>query len=204
MTEIPLLRHLLRFYRRLYEFLIGLADKRWAEPGLWGLSFAEASFLPIPIDPLLMAMGAARPSRAIRYALGVTIFSVAGGLFGWLIGAFMMDSVGNHLVEIWGLAEHWNKVEALYQEHGSLILFTAALTPIPFIAFTLAGGAFGQDLPTFLLAASVGRGLRFGTEGLLLRLFGAPILLWIEKWFDRVAILFTILLIGVLLLLKAH
>ncbi|MDP6940503.1 MAG: DedA family protein [Planctomycetota bacterium] len=204
MSSIPILGHLLRFYRRLYDFLIGLADKRWAEPGLWGLSFAEASFFPIPIDPLLMAMGAARPSRAIRYAIGVTFFSVAGGAFGWVIGTFMMDSIGNHLVELWGLEEHWTKVEALYQEHGALILFTAALTPIPYIAFTLAGGAFGQDLSIFLLAATVGRGLRFGSEGVLLRLFGAPILVWVEKWFDRVAILFTLLLILVVYFLKVH
>ena len=200
--NIPLISPALRALRRLFDWALSLADKPWAEPALYGLTFAEASFLPIPVDPLLMAMGASKPAKAIRYGLLTTLFSVAGGVFGWLIGAFMMDLIGSHIVEMWGLQEHWSEVEALYREHGNLILFTAALTPLPFIAFTIVGGAVGQSLPTFIAIALIGRGLRFGTEGVLLRVWGAPIVAWVEKWFDRLAILFTILLVAAIYFLK--
>ena len=200
--NIPISSPALRALRRLFDWALSLADKKWAEPALYGLTFAEASFLPIPVDPLLMAMGASKPEKAIRYGLLTTLFSVAGGVFGWLIGAFMMDLIGNHIVEMWGLEQHWSEVEALYQEHGNLILFAAALTPLPFIAFTIVGGAVGQSLPTFVAIALIGRGLRFGTEGVLLRVWGAPIVAWVEKWFDRLAILFTILLVVTIYLLK--
>lgn len=200
--NIPIISPALRALRRLFDWALSLADKKWAEPALYGLTFAEASFLPIPVDPLLMAMGASKPEKAIRYGLLTTLFSVAGGVFGWLIGAFMMDLIGNHIVEMWGLEQHWSEVEALYQEHGNLILFAAALTPLPFIAFTIVGGAVGQSLPTFVAIALIGRGLRFGTEGVLLRVWGAPIVAWVEKWFDRLAILFTILLVVTIYLLK--
>lgn len=200
--NIPIISPALRALRRLFDWALSLADKKWAEPALYGLTFAEASFLPIPVDPLLMAMGASKPERAIRYGLLTTLFSVAGGVFGWLIGAFMMDLIGNHIVEMWGLEQHWSEVEALYQEHGNLILFAAALTPLPFIAFTIVGGAVGQSLPTFVAIALIGRGLRFVTEGVLLRVWGAPIVAWVEKWFDRLAIVFTILLVVTIYLLK--
>lgn len=200
--NIPIISPALRALRRLFDWALSLADKKWAEPALYGLTFAEASFLPIPVDPLLMAMGASKPERAIRYGLLTTLFSVAGGVFGWLIGAFMMDLIGNHIVEMWGIEQHWSEVEALYQEHGNLILFAAALTPLPFIAFTIVGGAVGQSLPTFVAIALIGRGLRFVTEGVLLRVWGAPIVAWVEKWFDRLAIVFTILLVVTIYLLK--
>ena len=195
--SLPLISPITKFLRSVFDWALSLADKRWAEPALYGLSFAEASFLPIPVDPLLMAMGAAKPQRALRYGLLTTFFSVAGGVFGWLIGAFLWDKVGAGIVDFWGLNQHWPEVEQLYREHGNLILFTAALTPIPFIAFTIAGGVFGQDLGTFIAIAAVGRCLRFGTEGLLLRIWGQPIIEWVEKWFDRIAILATVLIIAV-------
>jgi len=192
---------LLRLYRRAYQWTIQLAEKKSGEQALWGLSFAEASFFPIPPDPLLLVLGAAQPQRALRFALGTTVFSVLGGLLGWIIGAYAMELFGNAIVAFYGLEEAWLDVEVKYAEHGWKVLFVAALTPIPFKVFTIAGGAFAQSLPGFILASFLGRGLRFGLEGMLLRIWGAPILNFIERWFDKLAILFTLLVIGGFVLL---
>lgn len=191
------LHPLTRPLRRAYDWMLSFAGKPGAEPALFGLSFIESSFFPIPPDPLLLAMGAARPRRALRYALVTTIASVLGALLGYAIGAGLMDTVGKWLLDLYDPSRTgWDRLRAWYLEYGPMALLIAALTPIPFKVFTIASGALALPLGPFVLWSLVGRGARFGTEGVLLRFFGAPILAWVEKWFDWVAIGFTVVLVG--------
>lgn len=194
--------HPLQWMRNAYEWMMRFAHKPHAERALFGISFAEASFFPIPPDPLLMVMGAAQPKRAIRYALVTTVASVLGALLGFAIGMFLMDTVGAWLLDLYDSDRHtWGKIENWFAEYGMVALLLAALTPIPFKVFTIATGAMaagGQDISllVFVGASFVGRGARFFTEGILLRFFGEPIVAWMEKWFDWIAVGFSILLIG--------
>jgi len=193
----------LRGMRRLYDWMIAFADKPQAERALFGLSFAEASFFPLPPDPLLLIMGAAQPHKALRFALVTTIASVLGALLGWWIGASFMDVIGERVLDLYDADRHiWNKIELWYAEYGNLALLMAALTPIPFKVFTIASGALSYALLPFLGASLLGRGLRFGVEGILLRHFGQPILQWMERWFNWVAIGFTLILVGGFVALK--
>lgn len=192
-----LLHPLTRPLRRAYDWMLSFAGKPQAEKALFGLSFIESSFFPIPPDPLLLAMGAARPERAIRYALVTTAASVLGALLGYAIGALLMDTVGKWLLDLYDPSRaHWDRVVAWYGRYGPMALFVAAITPIPYKVFTIASGGLGMALLPFALWSLAGRGLRFGAEGVLLRYYGAPILAWVAKWFDWVAIGFTVLLVG--------
>jgi membrane protein YqaA with SNARE-associated domain len=188
--------------RAAYDWMMRFADKPYAEPALFGISFAEASFFPIPPDPLLMAMGASRPNRAIRYALVTTAASVLGAMLGWIIGMYLMDTVGDWLLNLYDpQREIWDRIENWFDQYGLVALLIAAITPIPFKVFTIAIGAMasqGSDIgfAAFVGACSAGRGARFLTEGVLLRYFGQPIVDWMEKWFDWVALGFAVLLIG--------
>lgn len=198
-----LLHPLTRPLRRLYDWMLGLADKPGAEKALAGLSFAESSFFPIPPDPLLLAMGAGAPRKALRFAFITTVASVLGALLGYAIGAFLMDTVGQWLLDIYDPDGHiWDRVKAWYDENGGFGLLLAAITPIPFKVFTIASGALDLPLATFVLASVVGRGLRFGVEGAILRIWGKPVVAWMDKWFDLLAILFSALLIGGFVALK--
>lgn len=200
---IPLLHPLTRWLKRGYDWMLRFADKPYAEKALFGLSFAEASFFPLPPDPLLLAMGAGQPRRALRFALVTTVASVLGAMLGYAIGVFLMDSVGDWLLDLYDADRHtWGKIEAWYEENGVVALLLAAITPIPFKVFTIASGAMGFAFLPFVGASLVGRALRFGLEGLLLRSFGAPITAWIERWFDWVAVGFTVLLVGGFLAVK--
>jgi membrane protein YqaA with SNARE-associated domain len=195
--RIPFLHPLSRLLKRGYDWMLRFADKPYAEGALFGLSFAEASFFPLPPDPLLLAMGAGQPRRALRFALVTTVASVLGALLGYAIGVFLMDSVGAWLLDLYDAERHtWGRIEAWYEENGMLALLLAAITPIPFKVFTIASGAMGFPFLPFVGASLLGRGLRFGVEGLLLARFGAPIAAWIERWFDWVALGFTVLLVG--------
>ncbi len=199
--------------RRLYDWMLAFADKPYAERALFGLSFAESSFFPIPPDPLLMAMGASKPERAVRYAGVTTIASVLGGVLGFAIGYFLMGSVGTWLLDIYDpmvenaageMERHtWAKIEGWFANYGLVALLIAAITPIPFKVFTIASGAMAAiTLWPFIGACIVGRGFRFYLEGFLLRHFGQPIVEWMDKWFDLAAIAFAVLLVGGFVLLK--
>lgn len=206
LQRIPVLAQIMRSARRLYDWMLAFADKPYAERALFGVSFAESSFFPIPPDPLLMAMGAGKPERALRFAGVTTVASVLGAILGFAIGHFLMESVGTWLLDIYDpLVENadgemerhtWAKIENWFAEYGLLALLLAAITPIPFKVFTIASGAMGIAFWPFLGACLVGRGLRFYLEGFLLRFFGAPIVAWMDKWFDLAAILFAVLLVG--------
>lgn len=199
---MKILHPLTRPLRRAYDWMLAFAGKPHAEKALFGLSFIESSFFPIPPDPLLLAMGAARPERALRYALITTVASVAGALLGYAIGALLMDTVGEWLLNLYDPDRAlWARVESWYLKYGVLALLVAAITPIPYKVFTIASGALGMAILPFMFFSFIGRGFRFGLEGVLLRFYGAPITAWINKWFDVVAVGFTVLLIGGFVLL---
>jgi membrane protein YqaA with SNARE-associated domain len=188
--------------RSAYDWMMKHADKPNAERALFGISFAEASFFPIPPDPLLIVMGAAKPEKAIRFATVTTVASVLGAMAGWAIGMFLWSSVGEPLVNFYDPDEHvLGKIRGWFDEYGLAALLLAAITPIPFKVFTIATGmmvATGTEISfaAFVGACILGRGFRFYLEGLLLMRFGKPIVVWMEKWFDLLGIIFAVLLVG--------
>lgn len=94
------------------------------------------------------------------------------------------------------------KVKAMYDENAFMAIFTAAFTPIPYKVFTVAGGYFGVSLLTLVVASAVGRSARFFLVAGMLYLFGPPVKRFIDKYFDWLALLFTVLLIGGFIVLK--
>lgn len=200
--------HPLQWMRSAYDWMMKFSHSPNAERALFGISFAEASFFPIPPDPLLMVMGAAKPQKAIRFAAVTTVASVLGAFLGFAIGMFLMDTVGDWLLGLYDPDRAvWGRIEGWFAEYGLLSLLIAALTPIPFKVFTIATGAMaagGQDINFLVFAGAcfLGRGTRFFIEGILLRLYGEPIVAWMEKWFDWIAVGFTIILIGGFVALK--
>jgi membrane protein YqaA with SNARE-associated domain len=156
----------------------------------------------VPPDLLLIALGAGRPRRAFLYAAVCTVFSVLGGLLGYLLGAMFMETIGNAIVNFYHLHAQFDWVSERYHQAAFWAVFTAGLTPIPYKVFTIAAGAVGISIPGFVLASILGRGLRFFAVGGLLFFFGAPVRSLIDRYFDRLAILFTVLLVGGFLLVK--
>ena len=93
-------------------------------------------------------------------------------------------------------------IKSLYDEYNFMIVFTAGFTPIPFKIFTISAGAFSIQFPLFILAASLSRAARFILVSFLIKLFGISIKNFIDRCFDLLAILFTILLFGGIFLVK--
>jgi membrane protein YqaA with SNARE-associated domain len=153
-----------------------------AERAMWAVSFAESSFFPIPPDLMLIPMSAAEPSKWLRYAIGCTIASVLGGLLGYAIGLFLMDTIGTAILNFFGYAgERRAELEAFYAEYGAWFIFLKGLTPIPYKLVTIVSGALHFSLPIFIAASVITRGLRFVGVSWVAQKFGPQMIPIIEK-----------------------
>jgi membrane protein YqaA with SNARE-associated domain len=159
--------------RTLYARLIALSASRLAPLWLVCVSFAEASFFPLPPDVLLIPMILARPRRAWWLAFICTAASVLGGLLGYWIGAALLNRIAMPVVHFYHAEHAYEAFLALYRRYGFWAILIKGLTPIPFKLVTIAAGAAHFNLAQFVVACLITRGGRFFLlEALPLRLFG--------------------------------
>ena len=117
--------------RRLYAWVLKLAERPGATWALAAVSFAESSFFPIPPDVMLIPMCLARRERAWLYAGICTVASVLGGIAGYAIGALLYDTIGKSIIELYGYRETAEQFRAGYAAWGHWIILLKGLTPIP-------------------------------------------------------------------------
>ena len=201
----------MNYLRKLYDWMLHWAETKYGVPALFLLALAESSFFPIPPDVLLIPLALGARSKAIRFALVCSVASIVGGIagygigyFSWWSGAEAYSAVAlfffNHIP---GFTEQvFLNIQEKYEIYNFLIVFTAGFTPIPFKIITISAGAFSVNFPMFLLASTVSRSARFFLVALLIRQFGEPITVFIDKYFNVLSIIFTLLLIGGFLVLK--
>lgn len=184
--------------RRLYDWVLGWADTRFGLPALCVLCFAEASFFPIPPDPLLMALCLGRWERSFRFAAWATFASVVGGMVGYALGWGAWAAIGDFFMSyVPGVSEEsFGSVQSLYERWSFWAVFLAGLTPIPYKVFTLSAGVFAIPFPIFVLASVLSRGLRFFLVAALIWKFGPPVSRFIDRYFNILTIGFAILLVG--------
>ena len=182
--------------RRFYDKTIALASKKHAMWALGGVSFTESSFFPIPPDALLIPMVLARPDRGWTIAFVCTASSVLGGILGYAIGYFLMETLGEWLIKLYGLQDGRAQFVAAYAKYGLWIILIKGLTPIPYKLVTIASGAAHFDIVVFILASIVTRGARFYAEVGLLKLYGPAIRRFVEKYLTLVTTAFVVVVVG--------
>lgn len=182
--------------RRLYDWTMRAAAGPRAEQALGAVAFAESSFFPVPPDVMVVPMVLARPEAAWRIATIATVASVVGGIAGYLIGAFLFETIGARLIELYGYTDEFARFRALYRQYGLWIVVIGGLTPFPYKVVTIASGVAGYPLLPFVLGSVATRGARFFLEAALLRWFGPPLRAFIERWLGWLATGFLLLLIG--------
>ena len=192
----------MKILRSLYKWTLEKAEHKYSAWILALVSFAESSFFPIPPDILLIPMVIAKRVMAWTYAFICTFSSVLGGMVGYGIGYFFYNSVGIIIIDAYHLSNSFNAFESYYNQYGILIVLGAGFTPFPFKFITIASGVFNLNILLFIITAVVARGLRFYLIAGLLFVFGEKIKVLIDKYFNILAILFFILLIGSVLLIK--
>ncbi len=184
--------------RSLYDWVVHWAKTRYAQRALFGIAVMESSFFPVPPDVLLIAMGVSDSKKALRFAFICTAGSVLGGALGYYIGYELWKNFSDFFFAyIPGFKpEMFQVVIDKFQANAWISIFAASFTPIPYKIFTIASGVAEVPLWTFLSASIVGRGMRFLIIGACLKMFGPSIQNLIEKYFNWLAIAFTVLVIG--------
>ncbi|MBS0518187.1 MAG: DedA family protein [Proteobacteria bacterium] len=182
--------------RRLYDWVIRLAQHPNAIAAMGAVAFAESSFFPIPPDVILVPLVLANRQKAFRIALVCTVCSVLGGLLGYAIGYYAFETLGEWVVRTYGLQQGLERFRAGFAEWGIWIILIKGLTPIPYKLVTIASGAAHFDLFTFVWASIVTRGARFFLVAALLWRFGEPIRAFIEERLSLVTWVFLVALVG--------
>ena len=197
--------------RKLYDWVLSWAEKPSAMVALFILGFAESSFFPVPPDVLLIPLVLGYRKKWFKLFLILTVASAAGGVFGYFIGAklwgagpdnytpiahFFFNSIPGFSKDV------FEAMKVKYDLYGFWIVFTAGFTPIPYKVFTISSGAFDIHFVTFLISSIISRGARFFLVSFLIYRFGKPIKVFIDRYFNLLAVLFTILLIGGFILIK--
>lgn len=182
--------------RRIYDHTLNLASRKNALTWLFVISFIESSFFPIPPDIMIIPMVLAKPKEAYKIAGVATVASVLGGYFGYFIGVYGFELIARPLLEFYGYMKQFGEFENYYHEYGAWIVFGAGITPFPYKIITIASGVVHLDLIVFTVASVIARGMRFYFIAWLLKRFGDPMKVFIEKNLNLLSILFLLLLIG--------
>ena len=188
--------------RKLYDWVLSWAHKKYSSFALFILAFAESSFFPIPPDVLQIALSVSKPKKSFFYALVSSVGSVLGGIFGYFIGLFLFDSIGNLIINALGYQSQFQSVGNLYKSYAFLAILTAAFTPIPYKVFTIAAGFWQVSLISLIAASIIGRSARFFLVGSLIYFFGPKIKEFIDKYFNLLTTIFFILLVGGFIAIK--
>ncbi len=162
-------------FKRLYDWTLSLANRPGATWALALVAFAESSFFPIPPDVMLAPMALARPRKAWFYAFVCTVASVLGALVGYAIGYLLFDSLGQWVINFYGMQDGVAKFRESYAEYGHWIILLKGLTPIPFKLVTIMSGFAEYNLLWFVALCIVTRGLRFALVAGAMQLFAEPV-----------------------------
>lgn len=183
--------------------MLSWGESRWGALALFLFAMAESSFFPIPPDVLLIALCIGATTKSFRFGTICLVGSIVGAVIGYFIGFFLWQNTAGEYTALAQFffdhvfsEESFLSVSALYEKYNFWIVFTAGFTPLPYKLFTISGGLFHINFMMFLVASIISRGLRFYLIAALIWKFGAPIKQFIDKYFNLLAILFTVLLIG--------
>lgn len=182
--------------RGLYDWTLNLAGHRHARWGLAIVSFIESSVFPIPPDVVLIPMVLSQRRKAWLYAAICTVASVIGGIFGYAIGYFLFDTIGQYILHLYGYESAFESFAASYNDYGVWVVLIAGFTPFPYKVITIASGVTQLNFFIFMLASLAARGARFFIVSGLLWWFGEPIRAFIDRYFGLLSILFMVLLVG--------
>lgn len=186
----------LSWLRRLYHWTLSWVDHPSAKYALFFIALIESSIFPIPPDILLIALALGKPQSAFRFAAITTAGSTLGAAVGYGIGFLLLASIGQPIIEFYGLTSQYIKAEDWFAMYGVAIVLIAGFSPIPFKVITIAAGAFGLSFIPFILAALASRGARFFLEAAILRWGGDRLRNFVEKHFELMTILITLLVVA--------
>jgi membrane protein YqaA with SNARE-associated domain len=113
-----------------------------------------------------------------------------------------MAGIGEKIIAFYGLTQKIEYIKDLYINYDAWAIGIAGFTPIPYKVFTISAGAFNINFPVFIIASTISRSARFFLVGSLIYIFGPRIQTFIDKYFNILAVAFTVLLVAGFVIIK--
>lgn len=146
---------------------------------LFAASMAETLLVPIPIEVILIPWMLCHPERKWTIAGVALAGNLTAAVLGYYFGVFAMDNWGDTLISFFGSQESYDQFQSKFSEEGFVAILTIGIVPIPFQIAVLAAGANGYPIILFVLAAMIGRGVRYFGLALLVAIAGkAAMKIW--------------------------
>ncbi len=188
---------------KIYDKVIALAGRRNAEKYLAIVSFIESSFFPIPPDVMLAPMVIAKPKKWFRLATICTLSSVIGGCIGYAIGFLFWETIGQTIINFYGIEKDFLKISSVFKDYGIEIIFLAGISPLPYKLFTITSGVVGYNLFLFIIVSLIARGIRFFLVAIIFVFVGKKIRYWIEKHFGLFSLAIGVICILIITIIKS-
>ena len=187
--------------RNLYDWM---GEKVHSPYATWLLAvffFIEAIFF-FPADPLLILFCVEKREKAWFYATVATAASVAGGVLGYYIGYWVWSLIGYKLVTVFSTQQTFLNLCEQYRLYQTWAVLVAGFTPIPYKLVTLTAGFCKLPLFPFILCSIIARGSRFYLVAGVISIWGKTIKKHIDRYFNTLLIIFTVLVLSTLLIFK--
>lgn len=124
-------------------------------------SFLESTIVPIPLEAVLIPLMQARREKIWLIALMATLGCLIGALFGYALGYYLFDIVGEWVIATFSNPEQFEVIKQKMHEQGFWFVITLGIVPIPFQIAMLAAGATKYSLTLFLIASVIARSIRY-------------------------------------------
>ncbi|MEM7210123.1 MAG: YqaA family protein [Pseudomonadota bacterium] len=170
-------------FESMYDKILLWAQHRFAVRFLAIFSFIESIFFPIPTDVMLIPIVLRAPTRAFYLAAVTTVASVAGGLVGYLLGAYGFEMLEPVLHQI-GYWDRYQRVIEWFDTWGFWVVFIAGFSPLPYKLFTVGAGALNLAFLPFVIASLIGRGARFYLVAKVVAVFGPKVEPTVRKYIE--------------------
>ena len=116
------------------------------------------------------------------------VFSILGGVLGYIIGMYFWDLIGIKIVNFYNAYHHIDYIKSLFNKYGWLVILIAGISPIPYKIFTIGSGMLGYNFIVFLLCSLISRGLRFISLTFLINKYGEKSIRLAEKHFIKLTV----------------
>ena len=188
--------------RRLYDWCLSWANTPYAIPALFAMSFAEASFFPIPPDVLLLPLCFGARKKSFVFATWCLVGSVLGGMLGYYIGLELWASLHGFFIPRFFSQAKFDAVAQAYVDNAFWVIAGKGWTPIPFKLVTITAGVAKVPFHTFVLASIVCRTPRFFIVAGLVYFFGDAVKPFVEKYLSWVMLAIVVVVLAGFLAVK--
>lgn len=181
-----------------------LLERLPVTPSLAVAAALDASLLPNPLEPLLVAGMLTKRERIWPIAIVATLGCMVGATLSYVAGVFLLDAVIEPLLARVGGQESFEEAKSHFREDGVLAIFIIAMTPVPLPFAPLGAGATGMNPILAIGLVGLFRGFRYFTIAALAWFFepvlrqavkrvGSPWMTWLTLAIGLAALLFIVL-----------